>query len=262
VINILQKILDARLARLAVEKQAAPIETLERQARQRGPARDFAGAFPLPGIHIIAEVKRASPSRGTLSEDMDPARLAAAYEKGGAAAISVITEQDHFRGSMATLGQVRETVALPILRKDFIIDPYQIVESRATGADSFLLIGALLNPDSLESLIGIGRSWGMEPLVEVHDLPELEAALEASATVIGINNRDLKTFGVDLNTTLELAAHVPDDRIIVSESGINDNGQILRLAAAGVRGFLVGESLVTSPDPLVKLRELIHGARA
>ncbi len=260
--NILQKILDARLARLAAEKQATPIEVLERQARQRGPAQDFAGVFRLPGIHIIAEVKRASPSRGTLREDMDPANLAQAYEKGGAAAISVVTEQDHFRGSIAALRLVREAVTLPILRKDFITDPYQIVESRAAGADSFLLIGALLNGDSLASLIDIGRSWAMEPLVEIHDFPELGDALAAGAKVIGINNRDLRTFRVDLNKTLELAAQVPDDRIIVSESGISDHGQILRLANAGVRGFLVGESLVTSPDPLAKVQELIHGARA
>jgi len=260
--NILLKILNTRLTRLETEKLATPVETLEARALQRGPAKDFPGAFRLPGIHVIAEIKRASPSRGMLREDLDPAALAKGYQAGGAAAISVITEHDHFRGSMEALEEVREGVALPILRKDFITDPYQIVESRAAGADTFLLIAALLSRDVLASLIDVGRSWGMEPLVEVHDFPELETALAAGAEVVGINNRNLKTFHVDLNTTLELAAHVPGDRIIVSESGINDHTQILRLMEAGVRGFLVGESLVTSPDPMAKVQELIHGARA
>jgi indole-3-glycerol phosphate synthase len=235
---------------------------LETRANQRPPAADFAGVFRAPGIHIIAEVKKASPSRGTLVEDLNPAELARAYQDGGAAAISVITEQDHFRGSIGALGKVREVVALPILRKDFILDPYQIVESRAAGTDSFLLIAALLNRDALESLMGVGRTWGMEPLVEVHDFSELEMALSAGAKIVGINNRDLKTFRVDVNKTAELAVHVPHDRIIISESGINDHGQILRLLDAGVHGFLIGESLVTNPDPMAKVQELIHGARA
>jgi len=257
--TILMEILEARLTRLMTERATTPLIALEQKARGRSPARDFAAAFRAPGTHIIAELKAASPSKGVLREQLDAGELAASYEEGGAAAISVLTEQDYFRGSLAALEAARDRVRLPVLRKDFITDPYQIVEARAAGADSFLLIASILDPGLLASLIEAGRAWDMEPLVEVHDRGELNMALEAGARVIGINNRNLKTFQVDINTTLNLVQHVPDDRIIISESGISDYDQIVLLSLAGVHGFLIGESLVTSSDPVRRLRGLIHG---
>ena len=172
--------------------------------------------------------------------------------------MSVLTEQDHFFGSMEVLELVRNQVALPILRKDFITDPYQVVEARAAGADSFLLIAGLLDSVQLKSLIEVGRAWQMEPLVEVHDLPQLHTALDANARLIGINNRDLTTFHVNLDISLQLVKRVPQDRTVISESGIRSREDILRLSDAGIKGFLIGESLVTAADPAAKLRELIH----
>jgi indole-3-glycerol phosphate synthase len=259
--TILHKITRIRGTRLAEEMSRTSLETLQEAAMQRSPARDFAGAFVGPGMHIIAEVKKASPSRGVIKEDLDAKVLASAYQLGGATAVSVLTEQDHFQGNIQVLTDVRATVSLPILRKDFITDPYQIVEARAAGADSFLLIAALLDQESMRSLIQCGRDWQMEALVEVHDLSELRSALEVEARLIGINNRDLKTFQVDLNTTLNLIEHVPADRIIVSESGIQSREEMLRLADAGVRGFLIGETLVRAEDPAGKIKELLNGAR-
>jgi indole-3-glycerol phosphate synthase len=257
--TILDKILEARLARLAEEQTAISAETLKRGALERKPSMDFASAFSGPGIHVIAEVKKASPSKGLLRSDFDPAALGLAYEGGGAAAISVLTEQDHFMGSLSALHDVREAVRVPILRKDFIVDPYQVLESRAAGADSFLLIAAILDKARLRLLTDQGREWGMEPLVEVHSLPELDMAFESGARIIGINNRDLGTFRVDLNVTLQLIKQIPQDRIVVSESGIRTRDEILRLKDAGVAGFLIGESIVTSSDPAARIRELVHG---
>jgi indole-3-glycerol phosphate synthase len=255
--NILEKITRVRLDRLAGEKKARSIESLERRAIARKSPPDFFAAFQGPGIHVIAEVKRASPSKGILNKDLDVAATARSYEQGGACAISVLTEEDHFLGSLAILETVRSVASLPVLRKDFIVDSYQIVEARASGADSFLLIAALLEEKPLQSLIAVGRKWGMEPLVEVHDLSELETALSAGARVVGVNNRDLKTFHVDLQVTLDVMKHVPDNVAVISESGIKTRDDILRLADAGVKGFLVGESIVTAPNPSEKIRELI-----
>ncbi len=257
--TILEKITRVRLGRLAREKKAKSIDFLEHRALAGEPPLDFFAAFQGPGVHIIAEVKKASPSKGILNKDLDPAASARSYEEGGACAVSVITEEDHFLGSLAVLETVRGVVSKPVLRKDFILDPYQIVEARAAGADSYLLIAALLDVKNLESLIGVGRAWGMEPLVEVHNLPELESALSAGARVVGINNRNLKTFHVDLQVTLSLMKHVPGDAAVISESGIKTREDVLRLADAGARGFLIGESLVTAQDPAKKIREFIHG---
>jgi len=257
--TILEKIVRVRTQRLAEEKRLTSLETLEQTARQTPPSQGFVGTFGGSRPCIIAEVKKASPSLGVIKEDLDVRRLVEAYEEGGAGAISVLTEEDHFRGSISVLAGVRKMVSLPILRKDFIIDPYQIVEARAAGADSFLLIAALLNLGALRSLLQFGREWHMEPLVEVHNLAELKMALQTDALVIGINNRDLTTFHVDLNTTVELAKIVPSDRVIVSESGIRTRDDVLRLADAGVRGFLIGETLVRADDPAGKIRELVNG---
>ena len=256
--TILGKIADLRLARLAEEMKTTSRDELEQRAHQTKPPVDFAGVFAGPRIHVIAEIKKGSPSRGILRPDADPEQLARAYAQGGASAISVLTEADHFFGSLSALTMVKSAVSLPVLRKDFILDPYQVVETRASGADSFLLIAALLDGRSLGSLMTEGRKWGMEPLVEVHDADEVEMALKAGARIIGINNRDLNTFHVDVNTSLNLIKHIPGECIAVSESGIKTRGQIVRLADAGFRGFLIGESLVTSADPAATIRGFLH----
>jgi indole-3-glycerol phosphate synthase len=260
--NILEKITRVRLDRLEGEKKARSIESLEQKALATKLPLDFSAAFHGPGIHVIAEVKKASPSKGILNKDLDVEATARSYEKGGACAISVLTEEDHFLGSLAVLEAVRNSASLPVLRKDFILDPYQIVEARAAGADSFLLIAALLDVERLESLIGVGRRWGMEPLVEVHDLSELETALASGARILGVNNRNLKTFHVDLQVTLDVMKHVPGDAVVISESGIKTRNDILRLTEAGVKGFLIGESIVTADNPAEKIREFIIGANS
>ncbi len=255
---ILSKIAELRLTRLAEEMRTVSQETLEQRAYERRPARNFAGVFAEPGIHVIAEIKKASPSRGVLREDLDSEQLAGAYAQGGASAISVLTEADHFLGSLSALTVVKNATPLPVLRKDFILDPYQVVETRAAGADSFLLIAALLDASSLTSLVKEGRKWGMEPLVEVHDASELKIALKAGARMIGVNNRDLNTFKVDVNTSIKLIAQIPEECVAISESGIKTRDEVVRLAEAGFRGFLIGESLVTSADPVAKLREFLY----
>ena len=235
--SILDKIVRVRKQRLDQEKVRMPMERLEHLAGVRTRCRDFVGAFAGPGLHIIAEVKKASPSRGVIREDLNPSVLATSYQAGGARAVSVVTEQDHFQGDISVLEEVRSCVSLPILRKDFIVDLYQIVEARAAGADSYLLIAALLDAETMRSLIRRGRELQMEPLVEVHNVPELHQALECDAAVIGINNRDLTTFQVDLKTTLDLVRHIPSDRIVVSESGIRSRDEMLVLAEQGCERF-------------------------
>ncbi len=257
--TILEKIVRIRAQRLAEEKSLISLENMEQNARRKPPARGFVGAFAGSKPCIIAEVKKASPSRGIIKKDLDVRGLVDAYEEGGAGAVSVLTEQDHFRGSISVLAEVTKRVSLPVLRKDFITDPYQIVEARAAGADSYLLIAALLDLDTLRSLLEVGREWSMEPLVEVHNRVELHRALQTDALVIGINNRDLATFNVDLNTTIDLVKQIPSDRIVVSESGIRTRDDVRRLADEGVRGFLIGETLVRADDPAGKIRELLNG---
>ena len=247
-------------------------------------ALDFAAALRQPGVSLIAEVKKASPSRGLLCRDFDPAMLASVYARGGAAAISVLTDARFFQGQLEYLTTVKETVAgemekkekrvrnetqstnlpvsqstiPPVLRKDFICDPYQIVEARVAGADALLLIVAVLGDNELRSLLAETRRYGMEALVEVHDEEEVERALQAGAQVIGVNNRDLRTFGVDLATTERLRPLIPADRVLVSESGIHGPDDVRRLAAMGVDAMLVGESLVAArpEERLGKVREL------
>jgi indole-3-glycerol phosphate synthase len=257
---ILDEIATARRARLVFELRTAPLESVMEKALKLPPPIDFAGSFSGPGTHVIAEVKKASPSRGLLVEDFDPVALAQAYQTGEASAVSVITEQDYFLGSLDVLELVRGHVSLPILRKDFITDAYQVIEARAAGADSFLLIAAILDAPRLKHLIEMGRAWKMEPLVEIHDQQQLYMALDAGARLIGINNRNLKTFSVDLEISLQLVKCIPGDRIVISESGIKSREDIKRLTDVGIQGFLIGESLVTSVDPTAKLRELIHGS--
>jgi len=221
------------------------------------PRRDFAAAVrPTDGLRLIAEVKRRSPSRGLLREDYDPAGLALQLSRGGAAAISVLTDAKFFGGAIEHLRQVRIAVDRPALRKDFIVDPWQIEQSASAGADAILLIVAAVGAD-LKALMDQAAARDLDVLVEVHDEAELEQALADQASIIGINNRDLSTFRVDLGTTLRLRPMIPEGRIVVSESGIRDAADVRRLRDAGVHAILVGEAFMTAPNPAVKVRELL-----
>ncbi len=229
----------------------------ERIARQKAPL-DFAGALRGKGIRLIAEVKRASPSRGILCPTFDPVELARSYARGGAAAISVLTETNYFQGSPDHLAAIREAVRLPLLRKDFIFDPYQVYESRAYGADALLLIVAILSQAQLNELLSLSRRLGLNCLVEVHNEGELDRALLSGAEIIGINNRDLNTFSVDINTTKRLQPMIPGEKVVVSESGISTRDDVKRLAECGVNAVLIGEALVTANDVPAKIKELIR----
>jgi indole-3-glycerol phosphate synthase len=214
------------------------------------------------GMRVIAEVKRSSPSRGPIRPDLVPEDLVGSYVRGGANAISVLTEPDYFGGDLSDIGKAREVTNLPILRKDFIIDGYQLLESKAAGASAVLLIAALLEKEMLASFLEEGRGLGLEALVEVHDEAELEAALEAGAEIVGINNRDLKSLQVDLETTLRLAPRVPSDKVLVSESGYSRGEEVAAALQAGVHAILVGEALVRSERPgelMAELRGESHG---
>ena len=239
------------------KKRSAPVSVLmERLARQKAP-RDFAAALRGQGIKLIAEVKKASPSRGVLKADFDPVALARTYEKSGAAAISVLTEVKHFQGSLEHLAAIREVVKVPLLRKDFIFDEYQVYESAAYGADALLLIVSILEEGSLEKLLALSRSLGLSCLVEVHHEAELTTALLAGAKIIGINNRNLDTFKVDTSTTRRLRLLIPPENIVVSESGIKSRDDMKMMRECKVDAVLVGEALVTAPDIPAKIRELM-----
>ena len=207
---------------------------------------------------IIAEVKKASPSKGVIREQLDPVAIALDYEEHGAAAISVLTESKFFQGSTEYLSAIKKHVAIPVLRKDFLFDVYHIYEARALGADALLLIAAILEKNKLRELLHLTRELGMDALVEVHNRKELDMVLENGARIIGINNRDLNTFKTDISTTVELIQHIPDDRIVVSESGISSRNDILMLSSAGVDAFLIGESLMRHESPGTRLAQLIE----
>lgn len=234
-----------------------PAAEIERRARVAPAPRDFLGAIRAKleagAPAVIAEIKRASPSKGLLREDFDPARIAQSYEAAGAACLSVLTDREFFRGAPDDLARARAACRLPVLRKDFVIEPYQVLESRAIGADAILLIAAALSASAMRELEKIATDLGMAVLAEVHDRAELEAALGLETPLIGINNRNLRTFETRLETTLQLAAEVPKDRIVVSESGISSPGDVERLRQAGMGAFLVGEAFMRSPDPGVAL---------
>lgn len=236
-----------------------PMAEVERRAARRPATRDFTGALRqgVGRIRLIAELKPASPSKGVLREEFDPAALAVAYTEAGAAALSVLTDSRYFRGKLEYLELVKEVSGLPLLRKDFIIHPYQVYESRAAGADAVLLIVAILEPGILAELYRLATALGMACLVEVHTAGEIEQALLAGAEVIGINNRDLRSFSTDLNVTRSLRPLIPGDLVVVSESGITTRGDMVLLGELGVDAALVGEALVTSPHPGEKVRELL-----
>ena len=258
--DVLARILDHKREEVAAGVRAAPLADMRRRAADAPPARGFGAALEARvgagRAAVVAELKRASPSRGVMREDFDPARIAPGYERAGAAALSVLTDREFFQGSPAHLRAARAATALPVLRKDFLIDPWQLYESRAMGADCVLLIVAALDDRRLHALAEGAAALGLDVLVEVHDERELERALRLPARLIGINNRDLRTFTTTIETTKRLLAQVPADRLVVTESGIATREDVADLRAHGVHAFLVGEAFMRAPDPGERLAAL------
>jgi indole-3-glycerol phosphate synthase len=253
----LDRILEARRAEVDHRKKVLPETALKYGVKAAPPVRDFAAGLSRDAINVIAELKPASPSRGVIRDPFDAPALGKALEIAGAAVLSVLTEGEFFRGSLKNLRDARKEVALPVLRKDFIFDPWQVWESRANDADSFLLIVAALADQQLRDLIALGRELGMEPLVEVHTREELDRALVAGARIIGVNNRDLKTLAVRMETSYELIERIPGECFAVAESGLRSHADLKNLRAAGFDAFLIGEHLMLSPDPGAALRSLL-----
>jgi indole-3-glycerol phosphate synthase len=258
---ILDEIVAYKKEELAETKRITPLADQKKRAADAGPTRGFGAALTTTGgIKLIAEVKKASPSKGVIREDFDPVRIAATYQEAGATCLSVLTEKKYFQGSLEYLGAVRRAVGLPLLRKDFIVDEYQIYETRAAGADAILLIAACLDRRQLEDCLGVAGSLGLDVLVESHTCLELDKTLLAGSRIVGINNRDLTSFKVSLQTTFDLLKDIPDDRIVVSESGIQSRDDVERLEKAGVDAVLVGESLMREKDMGKKVKELLGKA--
>lgn len=259
--DILQRILATKREEVAAARRLKPLAELEARVRDCAPARDFVGAMRAKlgaGLAaVIAEIKRASPSKGLLRENFEPAAIARSYERAGAACLSVLTDEQYFQGAPAHLEAARTACALPVLRKDFMVDPYQVVESRAMGADCILLIAAALRTEVMRDLEAAAHAQGMAVLVEVHDADELEQALALKTPLLGINNRDLHSFETRLETTLDLLPRIPPDRIVVTESGIGTAADVRRMRAQGVGAFLVGEAFMRAPDPGRALRDLV-----
>jgi indole-3-glycerol phosphate synthase len=254
--NILDEIVAHKKVELARAKEAIPLSRLVDSIRDLHPGRDFKKSITSSPMTIIAEVKKASPSRGILCPDFDPVRIAEAYYSNGAAAISVITEAEFFQGSLDYLKAIGPRVKVPLVRKDFIIDHYQVFESRSAGADAILLITAILEEKELARLLKLAREIGLQCLVETHDEDEVKKALGCGAEIIGINNRNLKTFVTDIEVTTRLRQIIPSGIPVVSESGISGKAEVVLLKQSGVNAILVGEALVTAPDPGAKLREM------
>ncbi len=255
--TVLDRILEARRADVDHRKKVLPETALKYGVKAATPVRDFTAALTRNGLNVIAELKPASPSRGVIREPFDAPALAKSLADAGATALSVLTEPEFFRGSLKNLRDARKEASLPALRKDFLFDPWQIWESRANDADSFLLIVAALDDELLRDLIALGRELAMEPLIEVHTPAELDRALAATARIIGVNNRDLKTLEVRRETSFELIANIPDDCIAVSESGLRTHADLVELRAAGFDAFLIGEQLMQAPDPAFALSQLL-----
>jgi indole-3-glycerol phosphate synthase len=258
--SILDQIVTGKRREVETRRARMPLSELKRRLSDAPAVRDFRAALEArTDLSIIAEVKKASPSAGVLRADFDPADIARSYQTGGADAISVLTDEPHFQGRLEHLSAVREIVRLPILRKDFILDPYQIVEARAAGADAVLLIAEVLGQDELPALLGAAHELGMQALVELYDRENLPRVVKSGARLIGVNNRDLRTFATRLEHTLELAGDIPPNRCLVSESGIRTRDDLDRLKAGGVKAVLIGEMLMRSPDPAAALRRLRSG---
>jgi indole-3-glycerol phosphate synthase len=255
---MLDKIITQKRKEVEQRKKVATTTYLQERIARQKPTLDLALALRDDHIRLIAEVKQASPSRGVLSPNLNPTELAQTYAEGGAAAISVLTEANYFMGSNEHLAAIKEVVGLPLLRKDFIFDPYQVYESRAYGADALLLIAATLSQGQLKELVSLSHSLGLRCLVEVHNGDEVEKAVLSEAEIIGINNRDLNTFVVDINTTRRLRPLVPQEKIVVSESGIKSRKDMEKLRKWGVDAVLIGEALVTAGDVRAKMQELLR----
>ena len=261
--DILERIVAVKREEIALAKARRDEASLRRDAEAEQGQRDFVAALRIAmhagGAAVIAEVKKASPSKGVLREHFVPAEIAASYERGGAACLSVLTDERFFQGSAAYLVQARTACALPVLRKDFIVDSYQVFEARAMGADCILLIAACLDDALMADLEAQAHELGMAVLVEVHDAAELDRALHLKTPLLGINNRNLRSFEVSLDTTLALLPRVPPGRILVTESGILAGADVRRMRAAGVQGFLVGEAFMRAPDPGAALAAMFAG---
>ncbi len=255
----LDRIVPEVLRRLEERRSLVPLEVLRADIRP-GERPSFAAALRTPGVSLIAEVKRHSPSKGPIRPDLDVRQIVGAYERAGAAAISVLTEKDHFRGSLSDLLTAAGSTSLPLLRKDFVLDAYQVYEAAAFGASAVLLIARLLDDSRLEELSALAFELGIDVLLEVHDSAELQRALAIEGAIVGVNNRDLSTFEVSLDTTVRLAASVPPGRILVGESGISRYEEVESLAAHGVDAVLVGETLLRSPDLEEAVRSLVRPA--
>ncbi len=259
--NFLTTILEDKRVELAKAKEEVSLEELKKIVDKQDRPLNFVGALTKPGIRIIAEVKKASPSKGVLAQELDPEKTAISYATGGAAAISVLTEPKHFQGNLSYMGLIKKKLGAkcpPLLRKDFLTEEYQIYESRTAGADALLLIVAALDENALGTLLELTHKLGMEALVEVHTEEEMRRAVKVGARVIGINNRNLTTFETTFETSLSLKPLVPQDRLVVSESGIRTPEDIKRLNKAGINVFLIGEALVIDGNPQEKIRSLMN----
>ena len=261
--DILKRIIRRKAEEVTERAEGLPLRELAARLEGAPPTRGFAVALEAKLAAgqpaVIAEIKKASPSKGLLRADFRPADIARSYEAGGAACLSVLTDVDFFQGADEYLQQARDACTLPVLRKDFVVDPYQVYEARAIGADCILLIVACLGDAQLRELAGLAAHLDLDALVEVHDADELERALAVPGRLVGINNRDLRTFDVSLDTTLGLLARIPAGRLVVTESGIHSRGDVARMQRAGVHAFLVGESFMRADDPGAKLSELFAG---
>jgi indole-3-glycerol phosphate synthase len=258
--NMLEEILAHKRVEVREAKELRSVGTLEEEAGRMDPPRSLIQRITDaqgPAHRILAEIKRASPSKGVLREDLDPVDWAGRYVRAGAVGLSILTDEKFFKGSLADLAGIREHVDLPLLRKDFLIDPYQVLEARASGADAVLLIMRILDDGLFADLLKKVREAGMEALVEVHDEADLDRALAQGTRLLGINNRDLSRFKVDLAVTRRLMPRIPSDVVVVSASGIHGPEQVRSLESEGVKAFLVGEALMTATDPEEKLRELV-----
>ena len=258
--DILERIVAVKRQEIERRRAEFPQRQLEARLADAPPVRDFRAALETgPGLGVIAEVKKASPSAGVLRADFDPLAIARIYEANGASAISVLTDEPFFQGHLAYLTAIRQAVAPPVLRKDFILDPYQIIEARVAGADAVLLIAEILGTEELPALLNQVHALGMQALVELYDRVNLRRVLDAGATLIGVNNRNLRTFVTSLDHTLDLMRDMPADCCLVSESGIRTRADVQRLASAGVKAALIGETFMRAPDIGEKLRELRGG---
>jgi indole-3-glycerol phosphate synthase len=255
--TVLDRIIEARRAAITHRKKSVPETVLRFGVKDAKPVRDFAAALTRDSLNVISELKKASPSRGLIRADFDPVALAKGFEAAGAAALSVLTEEDFFQGELKYMRDARAAVGLPVLRKDFIVDPWQVWEARATDADSFLLIVAGLDDATLGEFLMLGRELGMEALVEVHTREELARALATGARIIGVNNRNLRTLEVRVETSMELIKEIPEECIAVCESGLRTHEDLVRFRAAGFDAFLIGEHLMAQPDPGMALRKLL-----